>query len=179
MKSRWQVDVYVLINCLLDDLDEGGDVSWDPLNNVDCDLGFSPTNCTLEYFDSRDSFDSESYIGVAYMAKLTYQYDAETEESVQSRVLEDFKKTHFVFDATSERIVYDIDFIHAWAFFDLDNPNEDEEGADSDVVDTVNDAFPNSLYGFMLDETGNDVFVGSDGTWYLTDKLTPARDEDQ
>jgi hypothetical protein len=177
MKSRWQVDVYVLINCLLDVPDNGSDLSWDPLNNVNCDLGLRPENCTLEFFDSRDSFDSGSGIGVAYMAKLIYQYAGETEQSVQSRVLEDFMKTQFVFEAPSDQIVYDIDFIDAWAFFDLDNPNEDGEGADSDHVDPVNDAFPNLLYGFMLEETSSDEFIGSDGVWYLTDNFMPAMNE--
>ncbi len=177
MKSRWQVDVYILINCLLEDPEDGSNLSWDPLNNVNCDLGIRPRNCTLKYFDSRDSFDSGSGIGVAYMVKLSYQYAAETEEGVKSRVLEDFMKTQFVFDAPSDQIDYDIDFISAWAFFDLDNPNHADGGADSDHVDTVNDAFPNLLYGFMLEETSSDVFVGNDGGWYLTDNFIPAMND--
>jgi hypothetical protein len=171
--SRWQVDVYVLVNCALETSDDE-EVSYEPLNNVDCELGFHPDNCTLEYFDPRDSWDSEDAIGIGCMVKLSYVYENESESTIKSKVLEDFGKTQFAFDGPSNEIDYHIDFIAAWAFFDLDNPNRDEPSIDSDAADQVNGAFPNFIYGFMLDETSAEDFVGSDVNWYFTDDFTPA-----
>ena len=173
MNTDWQVNVFVLVNASVDISESGeNDAASEALTDVTFDLGQHPSNCSLEYFDRRDSWGTDDAVGIAYMAKLTYEYNEITEKSAKSKVLDDFQNTHFAFESPSDEVEYEIDFIAAWAFFDLQNPNEEDDG-DVDEEFLSDGVMPNSIYGFGLDVEGDEDFVGSSANWYLTSDGAP------
>jgi hypothetical protein len=173
MKTDWQVNVFVLINASIQlDEDEGVEHEIDSLGKVTAELVNHPENCSLDYFDSRDSWSTEDAVGLAYMTKLTYEYADISEKQVKIKVLKDFQKTQFDFDSPSDEIDCDIDFVAAWAFFDKQNPNEDEE-LEVEEEFMSDEVLPNFIYGFGLEVESDEDFVGSAENWHLSEENFP------
>ena len=165
-RSDWKVVVCIQVNFSHDNPPEGEDL-YAFLNSVDVQLGSAPANVELISVDPFNSIDGQledgTYqIGIENSVVLAYDYENVNESEVKTKVLKDLQQTQFSFTKPIEGVDYYISQMYYWAFYDLNNPSEEE--IDTDLIDIYQ--FDENTYpNIVIDEENDDDFEGITEQW--------------
>jgi hypothetical protein len=167
MKTDWKVVFCIEVDFLYDN--PPLDLGWEALNRVQVNLAKAPSNVkwiAIENFNSIDGLldDGSLQIGLENSVVLTLDYENLSEQEVRDEVLSDGKEIQFTFTDPEEGMFYAVTRVMYWAFYDLNNPSEEEVEIDSiELYQFDDEIYPNLVF----DEENDGDFVGATAEWYF------------